>query len=263
MQICAIIPAAGRSTRFGQGDKLAQDLGGRPLLMRTVELLAKREEVKSIIVAGPPDSFDEFTQRYGPALSFHGAKLVQGGRAERWETVKNALAAVPEGTTHVAVHDAARPAASDAMLTRLFEAVKQFNAVIPVMPMRATIKRISPSPVEARGAEDDAAADLILGDEGKVTIKAWEVLETLPREHVVEVQTPQVFAVELLRRAYAQADLSGATDDAQLVERLGERVYAVEGEPTNIKVTDAGDLRLVRAILGVKPPEERPVHKRF
>jgi len=263
MHVCAIIPAAGRSTRFGQSDKLGQDLGGRPLLMRTVELFGKREEVKSIIVAGPPDSFDEFVQRYGPALSFHGAQVVKGGTAERWETVKNALASVPDDCTHVAVHDAARPAASNDMLTRVFEASKQFDAVIPVVPVRATIKRISEQAIDTKAAEDDVMADMILGDAGKVVIKAWEVEQTLDRERVVEVQTPQVFTVELLRRAYAQADLSGATDDAQLVERLGEKVYAVEGEPRNIKVTGPGDLQLVRAILGVKAPEERPVHKRF
>lgn len=263
MNVCAIIPAAGQSTRFGPSDKLGQDLGGRPLLMRTVEVLGKREEVQSIIVAGPPESYDEFTQRYGPALSFHGAQLVKGGTAERWETVKNALAAVPDGTTHVAVHDAARPAASDAMLSRIFEACRQFDAVIPVVPVGATIKRISAQAVDAQAAEDDVTADLILGEAGKVTIKAWTVEETLDRDRVVEVQTPQVFTLELIRRAYAQDHLGGATDDAQLVERLGESVHAVEGESTNIKVTGPGDMQLVRAILGVTAPEERPVHKRF
>lgn len=263
MHVCAIIPAAGRSTRFGQSDKLSQDLGGRPLLVRTVEVFAKRDEVKSIIVAGPPDTFDEFVQRFGPTLSFFGAMVVPGGTAERWETVKNALASVPDECTHIAVHDAARPAASDAMLNRIFEACKTYDAVIPVVPVRATIKRISAETIETAAAEDDAMADLILGDAGKVKIKAWQIEQTLERERVVEVQTPQVFTVDVLRKAYAQADLSGATDDAQLVERMGGTVYAVEGEPTNIKVTGPGDMQLVRAILGLKPPAERPVHKRF
>jgi 2-C-methyl-D-erythritol 4-phosphate cytidylyltransferase len=263
MQVCAIIPAAGRGTRFGQSDKLSQDLGGRPLLMRTVELFAKREEVKSIVVAGPPESFDEFVKRYGATLSFFGAQVVKGGTTERWETVKNALASVPDECTHVAVHDAARPATSNSLLTRIFEAARQFDAVIPVVPVRATIKRISQQSIDAKAAEEDAAADLILGDEGKVVIKTWEIEETLQRDRVVEVQTPQVFAINLIRRAYGQTNLSGATDDAQLVERLGEKVYAIEGESTNIKVTGPGDLQLVRAILGVKAPEERPVHKRF
>ena len=87
--------------------------------------------------------------------------------------------------------------------------------------------------------------------------------ETLDREGLVEVQTPQVFEAGLLRRAYEQADLSGATDDASLVERLGEPVYVVEGDPCNVKVTRPADLKLMRAILGVKPPAERPAHKSY
>src|SRR5262245_6929157 len=113
MNVCVIIPAAGRSSRYessgGGGDKLAQDLGGRSVLIRTVELFTKREEVKSIIVAGPPDDFAEFKNKYGPTLGFHGAVVVEGGRSHRWETVRNALAAVPKEATHIAVHDAARP----------------------------------------------------------------------------------------------------------------------------------------------------------
>jgi 2-C-methyl-D-erythritol 4-phosphate cytidylyltransferase len=89
------------------------------------------------------------------------------------------------------------------------------------------------------------------------------VTETVPRDGLMEIQTPQVFEADLLRRAYAQPDLRGATDDASLVERLGETVHVVEGDACNIKVTTPGDLRLVRAILGVKAPEARPVHKQF
>ena len=107
--IGVIIPAAGESRRFG-GDKLGQDLGGRALLLRTVELFTKREEVRAIVVAAPPERFDEFRERYGAPLSFHGVRIVEGGRTERWETVRNALAAVPGECSHIAVHDAARPA---------------------------------------------------------------------------------------------------------------------------------------------------------
>jgi 2-C-methyl-D-erythritol 4-phosphate cytidylyltransferase len=80
---------------------------------------------------------------------------------------------------------------------------------------------------------------------------------------VVAVQTPQVFEASLLRRAYAQDNLGGATDDSMLVERLGEAVLVVPGEARNIKVTTQADLSLVRAILGHRAPEERPAHKRF
>jgi 2-C-methyl-D-erythritol 4-phosphate cytidylyltransferase len=72
---------------------------------------------------------------------------------------------------------------------------------------------------------------------------------TVPRERLVAVQTPQAFRADLLRRAYAQPGLDGATDDAMLVERLGAEVIVVDGDPRNVKVTTPGDLALVRALL--------------
>ena len=95
MRMAVIIPAAGESTRFGDSDKLSQDLGGRPVLVRSVEPFTKRDEVACIIVAGPPtggpenssERWEEFKSRYGPVLGFHGAKIVPGGRTARWESV--------------------------------------------------------------------------------------------------------------------------------------------------------------------------------
>ena len=107
MNTAVIIPAAGRSERFGTSDKLDQDLGGRPLLLRTVELFTKRDEVQTIVVAVPPDRLEAYREKYGPSLSFHGASIVAGGREARWETVREALAEVPAECTHIAVHDAA------------------------------------------------------------------------------------------------------------------------------------------------------------
>jgi 2-C-methyl-D-erythritol 4-phosphate cytidylyltransferase len=262
MNICVIIPAAGASRRYGPADKLAQDLGGRTVLVRTVETFAKREEVRSIIVAGPPDSFDDFRGKYGPTLGFHGAQLVKGGREHRWETVRNALAAVPDETTHIAVHDAARPGVSKNVLDRVFTAAQSLDAVIPVVPISNTIKRVDDEMTEV-GQNEDAIADLILGDAGRVSVKAHAVQQTIDRTNLVEVQTPQVFKADLLKRAYAQPDLSGVTDDAAAVERLGETVYTVDGDVRNIKITTPADLHLMRAILNVPPPAERPVHKRF
>ncbi len=263
MNVCMIIAAAGKSERFSRGDKLAQDVGGRPLLMRTVELFTKRDEVRSIIVAGPPDDFRAFNEKYAPALSFHGAVVVEGGRIDRWETVRNALAAVPEEATHIAVHDAARPATSKDVLNRVFEAATGVSAVIPAVPLPGTVKRVSSAMTDVADHSDDALADSILGASTRQSIDAQQVTETLDRTGLVEAQTPQLFEADLLRRAYAQDDLAGCTDDAAAVERLGECVFTVLGDPRNIKVTTPADLKLIRAILGVKPPAERPVHKRF
>jgi 2-C-methyl-D-erythritol 4-phosphate cytidylyltransferase len=264
MKACVIVVAAGKSTRFGSSDKLLQDLGGRPLLVRAVEAFTKRPEVSAIVVAGPPDEFQQFCDRYGATLGFHGAKVVEGGRTARWESVRNALDAVPDDCTHIAVHDAARPVLSGDLLDRVFEAGNQMSAVIPGIPVQSTVKRVSDEVDAIREQDDDALADTILGEEGRVTIEARTVTETVDRRGLYEIQTPQIFKADLLRRAYAEQDnLHGATDDASLVERMGATVHVVDGDVTNVKVTRADDIRLVRALLGVKPPAERPVHKRF
>ena len=263
MNVGVIIAAAGRGERFGTSSKLDQDVGGRALLLRTVELFTRRDEVRSIVVVGPAENFDEFKEKYGPSLSFHGATVVAGSREARWESVRLAMDAIPSECTHIAVHDAARPAAGTEMLNRLFEAARTLPAVVPAVRITSTIKRIGAESVTLAGNELDAAADAILGGAGRLSIEASPVLETVDRSDLVEVQTPQIFDAALLRRAYAQDDLAGASDDASLVERLGETVYSVPGDVTNIKVTTSGDIRLVRAILGVKAPAERPVHKRF
>ena len=278
MRVAVIIPAAGVGHRFGAGDKLATDFGGRPVLLRSIEPFTKREEVDAIIVAGPPDDLQSFRDRYGAQLGFLGATVVQGGRRERWETVLRAIEAVPEGCTHVAIHDGARPLVDDGLVGRVFEAGRANNAVIPGIPVRDTLKRCEAERFEA--AERDAGVDAILGldDDGVDDILGEVAVEqespgprisgrrveaTVQREGLWRVQTPQLFEIELLRRAYAAGDLDGATDDAMLVERLGEPVVMVEGDERNLKITTQSDLEIARAIAGVQGESDRPAHKRF
>jgi len=247
MRIGVIIAAAGKSSRFGAGDKLSQDLGGRPVLLRTVEAFTKRDEVAAIVVAGPPDDMEGFRARFGPALGFNGAKIVEGGRTERWESIARAIQALPDDITHIAVHDGARPCVGNDLLGRIFAAAEVAPAVVPGVPVRDTLKRVGDATVSA--AADDAIADFILGDVGKASTSGRPVVETVSREGLVAVQTPQVFDAALLRRAYATAELAGTTDDASVVERLGEPVLVVEGDARNIKITTEEDLQLVRALM--------------
>lgn len=271
MKIAVIIPAAGFSRRYaeaaaleGPRSKLDEDLGGRPVLHRTVEIFtnydAPGRTLAPVIVAGPHEeaAFAEFRIRHGDKLALLGITLVRGGKTHRWETVKAALEAVPGDATHIAVHDAARPCAGEQLLDRLFDAAARHAAVAPGVDVTDTIKRVAAEPIDEDNADPLAA---ILGAEKKGP-GLREVEQTLDRANVVAVQTPQVFEAGLLRRAYAQDDLS-STDDAGLVERLGERVVVVEGDAANIKITTPMDLKLARAILGVRGPSERATHKRF
>jgi 2-C-methyl-D-erythritol 4-phosphate cytidylyltransferase len=265
MRIAVIIPAAGASARYtaagGLRSKLDEDLGGKPVIQRTVELFTKHDDVGQIIVAGPADAaeFEEFRQRHSDRLGLLGAKLVKGGVTHRYETVKAALAEVPDDCTHIAVHDAARPCTSFELLERVFSAAKRHNAAIPAIEISDTVKRVKDTG-EQMGGGDDVAA--ILGETAESKKPLRIVTETIKREGLVIVQTPQCFEAALLKKAYAQGDLT-STDDAALVERLGVRVVIVDGEARNIQITRPGDLNLARAIMGFREPEGRPVHKRF
>lgn len=272
MHIAVIIPAAGFSRRYaeaaafdGPRSKLDEDLGGRPVLHRTVEAFANYDApgrtLGPIVVAGPhdEDAFATFKLRHGDKLALLGVELVRGGQTHRWQTVRAALEAVPGTATHIAVHDAARPCVGTALLDRVFDAAARHHAVVPGLDATDTVKRVSPEPIE-EGQTDPLAG--ILGEAGKQGGGPRELRETLERAGLVTVQTPQVFEAGLLRRAYAQDDLS-STDDAGLVERLGERVVVVEGDAANLKITTPLDLTLARAVLGLRPPKARESHKRF
>ncbi|MBC23654.1 MAG: 2-C-methyl-D-erythritol 4-phosphate cytidylyltransferase [Phycisphaerae bacterium] len=260
MKLSVIIPAAGSATRYGS-DKLAQDLGGRPVLVRTVEFFSKRNEVAQIIVVGPPDDLDGFKERYGPALSFLGVTIVAGGRIDRWESVQNALDMVDADSTHVAIHDAARPAITDELMDRLVEAAAVHEAVIPGVDLSGTIKRVSQDRIDA--AESDDLADAILGDLGKRSTSGRIVSETIDRDGLIEVQTPQIFSRELLVQAYAGSRHEGATDDSCVVENHGSPVVVVDGDPINIKITVPADLDRIRLLMGIRSQSGRPSHKRF
>ena len=229
-----------------------------------MELFTKHPDVTVIIVAGPhePGAFAEFKERHGDKLGLLGVKICPGGKTHRYETVAAALKLVPESCTHVAIHDAARPCASEQLIERIFHAASEdgggHKAVIPGVDVADTLKRVSEQEVEAKA--DPLAA--ILGDDGPARKLGRMVEQTVDRTRLVAVQTPQVFEIGLLRRAYAQKDLA-STDDAQLVERLGENVLVVPGEAGNIKITRYADIKLARAILQVKPPAQRDALKRF
>ncbi|MFN5944403.1 MAG: 2-C-methyl-D-erythritol 4-phosphate cytidylyltransferase [Phycisphaerae bacterium] len=276
MKICVIMPAAGASVRYQAAGavrhKLDEDLGGKPLIQRTVETFTKFDDdeatIASILVAGPHDDADfaAFTDRHGDRLSLLGAKLVKGGPTYRWQTVAAAMAHVPEQCTHIAVHDAARPAVSFALLARVFRAARTHAAVVPAVSCSDTVKRAKETG-ETFGGDDPVAS--ILGESTASKAPLRIVSETVDRKGLVLVQTPQVFRSELLKRAYAPlqagdpAAFAHITDDASVVEATGERIVIVEGESTNVKVTLPADLTIARAVMGFREPEGKAAMRRF
>ncbi len=259
MDVSVILPAAGLGTRFDSGGsggsgggKVEFELDNKPVFLHAIEAFRGHVAVRQIILAVHPDRIDDFRYRWEDKLRFMEVTLVAGGTAERWDTVKRALAAVDGHATHIAVHDAARPVVSAGLIDRVFAAAEKLGAVIPGVWVSSTLKRIDDAPP---GREPPAADHLddILGVENNPTADARRVRATVPREHLVAVQTPQVFEASLLRRAYAAVtDGRGVTDDAGLVEALGEPVYVVEGDPGNVKITTAGDVELAQALLAFR-----------
>ncbi len=266
MKIAVILPAAGVGKRFASSDSSAADpllgggnskskieaeLAGTPVFMRAVRLFSNRPDVGQVILAVNPDNIDSFKFKYGDQLSFQGVTVVPGGVKERWETVSLALDAVKDDCTHVAVHDAARPLTTSKLIDRVFEAAASHGAVIPGHSVSATLKRYDT--VDAANDDGGDRADLILGADPDKPQVLGKVGQTIDRTQVVAVQTPQVFEKTLLVRAYDQiksGKLSGdgITDDAGLVESLGEAVYVVEGDAMNLKITTPDDMKLAKLI---------------
>jgi 2-C-methyl-D-erythritol 4-phosphate cytidylyltransferase len=222
-----ILPAAGKSSRFQDPHykKPFASLDGRPVWLHAAEKFANRSDVcQTLLVVSPADR-DEFDSKFGGNAALLGVEVVNGG-AERSDSVANALARVKPEAEFVAIHDAARPCLAKEWIDTVFAAAATSGAAILAIPIHGTIKR--------------AAA-------------GQTVQETVARDGLWEAQTPQVFRTQLLRDAYARAGAEPATDDAQLVERLGHPVTLVPGSRLNLKITSKEDLRIAGALLRILP----------
>lgn len=263
MNTTVILPAAGLGSRFAVGgrasaSKIEFELAHKPAFLHAIDLFHGRPDVGRILLAVHPQRLDEFAFRWEDKLAFLGVKLIAGGEAERWETVKLALEAVPDDATHIAVHDAARPCGSSAMIDRVFQAAERLGAVVPGLPMGDTVKRVGDADAHASAGGADPL-DAILGSSSSPTADARPITETVPRQNLYRVQTPQVFERGLLLDAYAvltPGNAEGITDDASVVERSGHTVYVVEGDPLNLKLTHPADAELIEAVLRMRTEKD-------
>lgn len=226
-QFAVILPAAGKSSRFNNKNykKPFAPLDNRAVWIVTAEKFLNRPDVKQVILVISAEDREYFQMKFAANVTILGIDVVEGGR-ERADSITNALARVKPGIDYICIHDAVRPVLADAWIDRVFEAAEKSGAALLAVQVTATLKRVA-------------------GDQ--------TVAETVPRDGLWEAQTPQVFRRQLLLDAYAQRGDLAATDDAQLVERLGHPVTVVPGSPLNVKITGMDDLRLAEAALKALP----------
>ncbi len=237
-RFAVILPAAGQSSRFGGKEKKPfTSLGGRAVWLRAAELFWTRDDVSRVYVVISPTDRELFEIRFRPHLAFANGTVIDGG-AERFESVANALAVIPEDVDFVAVHDAVRPLCPKEHIDAVFKAAKEHGAAMLAVPVADTLKRV------------DAIN---------------KIVETVPRTGLWAAQTPQVFRRDWLVEAYAKrGELTvPITDDAQLMEAVGRTVVVVPGHASNFKITTQDDLELAEALVSARANKPAPVLRAF
>lgn len=223
MKRYAIIVAGGKGLRMG-GDvpKQFRLIGGKPVLMHTLAAFRRFDAYMTLILVLP----EEQIAGWQDLCHQHGCDIlhtvVPGGET-RFHSVKNGLSVIPdEAEAVVGVHDGVRPFVSQEVLQRCYDLAEEKGAVIPVIPVVETVRKLT-----GNGSE------------------------TVPRNDYRLVQTPQVFEGSLLKRAYKQTYIDAFTDDASVVEAMGCRVWLTEGNRENIKLTTPADMLIAEAFLNV------------
>lgn len=218
-----LVVAGGKGLRMG-GDmpKQFQLLGDRPVLMVTIERLYAMDNSLQVVLVLPEEHFDlwrELCKQY----SFQVPLQLAAGGNTRFHSVQNGLAMIDDiEDAIVGVHDGVRPFVAQSVLDKAYREAWINGAVIPMIEIQDSLRHI----VGGLGAS-----------------------EVVPRDRYRLVQTPQVFRLSLLRRAYEQRYVEAFTDDASVVEALGEQVYAVEGNRENIKLTTPFDMMVARTLM--------------
>lgn len=234
MKVIVIIPAAGLGTRMASaGEKLPSTskqfttLGGVPILVHTLRKFAACEPVSEIYLALRKAEADRFRPTLDKEKFRKPIHMVEGGE-HRQQSVSNALKAVRAAADDIIlVHDAVRPFVENDTIVGVIEAVKKHGAAIAGIPAVDTIKQVERT------------------SEGAL------IRATIPREKIVQAQTPQGFRFDVGKKAFDEAEAEGfvGTDEASLLEHIGHDVAVVMGSPRNLKITTPGDLELAEFFL--------------
>ena len=225
-----VVVAAGTASRMQGIDKILAPLGDVPVLARTLDVFQRCDAVSEVIVVTREDLLADICRMCKDFALDKVSKVVVGG-AERMLSVRAGLRQVSQEAQLIAIHDGARPFLTQSVLNQVLEQAARSGAAAPAIPLNDTIKR---------------AVDGI-------------VAETVDRNTLWSVQTPQVFQADLIRAAVEQAVEKGiqVTDDCSIVEQLGMKVVLTPGDRENIKVTTPFDLILGQAILDLRQEEGR------
>lgn len=219
MKLYAVIVAGGSGKRMGAGiPKQFLELGGRPLLMNTIERFKSFDTSIEIITVLPENQIRHWLELQSKYEFTISQTMVKGGNS-RFHSVRNGLEFV-DTPSLVAIHDGVRPFVSIETIKRCFDAASRLGNAIPVIPPSDTLRLMA----------DDASTPL-------------------NRLHVRLVQTPQVFNTELIKNAYRQEYSPEFTDDATVLEKTGVRINLVEGNRENIKITNPEDMLISNAFL--------------
>ena len=239
MKVMVIIPAAGLGTRMASSTATAQgkarskqfaQLEGVPILIHTLRKFAQTQEISEIWVAMRKSESELFREEARKYDFGHKVHIVEGGE-HRQQSVANALNALRAAEDDIVlVHDAVRPFVTSETIAAVIAAVKKHGAAIAGVPAVDTIKQV------------ERAAD------GAV------ITTTIPREMIVQAQTPQGFRFGVLKKAFDDATAEGflGTDEASLLERLGQPVHVVMGSARNIKITTPADLELAEFFISLE-----------
>jgi 2-C-methyl-D-erythritol 4-phosphate cytidylyltransferase len=221
LAVWAVLAAAGRGERLGgKRPKAFAKLRDRPLLAESLERLEASGWIDAIVIVAPP-GWEEPSILVAEELACTKVVACATGGETRAESVRAGVAEVADEADVIVVHDAARPVLPEEVVERVLRALNEgWDGAVPGLPLADTVKRVQNA----------------------------QVVETLPREELVAVQTPQAFLAPVLRDALAGV-LAGATDCAALVEARGGRVTVVTGDLRLLKVTDQADLELVSSYL--------------
>jgi 2-C-methyl-D-erythritol 4-phosphate cytidylyltransferase len=222
MTAAAIIVAAGSGQRFGNAGKSFAPVLGKPMAWWSLIAAAEAQSIDELVLVCGTHSHDAASELLDSLPKMKPISLVLGG-ARRQDSALAGLAATSTAVSIVAIHDAARPLVTSAMFDASVQAAAEHGAAIVAAPVADTIKRV------AHG----------------------QVIETVPRDELVSVQTPQAFEKQLLLDAFAAAERAGrtVTDEATLIEETGGTVVVVPGLLSNMKVTYPDDLVLVEALM--------------